>query len=396
MFTYAPNASYAGTDIQNCGQDSSFAGEKTAQGNQDSNNIGDFFYEPPNGFLSLCTSNLTDASIVPSNYFNSVLYTGNNTARSITGVGFQPDFVWNKTRSANQNHFLYDAVRGASKDLRINQTGTEGTSDAVTAFGADGFSVGSGNDGNENNITYVNWNWKANGSGSSNTDGSINSTATSASVDGGFSIVTYTGNATEGATVGHGLSKAPEVIMLKKRSGGSGWYMYHSALGATKNIEIQVTSGAATTANIWNDTAPTADVFSLGNNAAVNGTGATFVAYCFHSVDGYSKVGSYTGNGNADGTFVYTGFRPSWIMIKRTDSTDAWHMVDNKRAGYNDANAGFETNDSVAEDTSVGDRIDIVSNGFKMRNSWTRINASSGDYIYLAFAETPFKNSNAR
>ena len=155
----------------------------------------------------------------------------------------------------------------------------------------------------------------------SNTDGSINSTATSAEVTAGFSIVTYTGNATEGATVGHGLSKAPDVIMLKKRSGTSGWYMYHSALGATKNIEMQVNSAASTTSNIWNDTAPTADVFSLGNNAAVNGNNATFVTYHFHSVDGYSKFGHYTGNGNAAGPFVHLGFRPMFVLCKDTDAS---------------------------------------------------------------------------
>jgi len=377
----------------NFGQDSSFAGGKTAQGNQDGNSIGDFYYTPPTNYLALCTSNLPDASIVPSEYFNTVLYTGNNTARSITGVGFQPDFVWNKTRSANQNHFLYDAVRGASKDLRINQTGTEGTSDAVTAFGADGFSVGSGNDGNENTETYVNWNWKANGTGSSNTDGSINSTATSASVDAGFSIVTYTGNATEGATVGHGLSKAPEVIMLKKRSGSSGWYMYHSALGATKNIEIQVNSAAATTSNIWNDTEPTADVFSLGNNAAVNGTSATFVAYCFHSVDGYSKFGSYTGNANADGTFVYTGFKPAFVMIKRTDGAKNWSMYDNKRDSINPNTKQLYANKSNVEyDDATYTAMDFVSNGFKWRTDNTGENV--GSYIFLAFASVPFKYSN--
>jgi len=377
----------------NFGQDSSFAGGKTAQGNQDGNSIGDFYYTPPTNYLALCTSNLPDASIVPSEYFNTVLYTGNATARSITGVGFQPDFVWNKTRSANQNHFLYDAVRGASKDLRINQTGTEGTSDAVTAFGADGFSVGSGNDGNENTETYVNWNWKANGTGSSNTDGSINSTATSASVDAGFSIVTYTGNATEGATVGHGLSKAPEVIMLKKRSGSSGWYMYHSALGATKNIEIQVNSAAATTSNIWNDTEPTADVFSLGNNAAVNGTSATFVAYCFHSVDGYSKFGSYTGNANADGTFVYTGFKPAFVMIKRTDGAKNWSMYDNKRDSINPNTKQLYANKSNVEyDDATYTAMDFVSNGFKWRTDNTGENV--GSYIFLAFASVPFKYSN--
>ena len=385
----------------NFGQDSSFAGEKTAQGNQDGNSIGDFYYTPPTNYLALCTSNLPDASIVPSEYFNTVLYTGNDADNRSISVGFQPDFVWLKIRTQARNHYLYDAVRGADKQLLTNATNAEQTTaDRMQAFESNGFQLGTSSEINDSGETFVSWSWKANGSGSSNTDGSINTTGTSASVAAGFSIVTYTGNATEGATVGHGLSKAPEVIMLKKRSGSSGWYMYHSALGATKNIEIQVNSGAATTANIWNDTEPTADVFSLGNNAAVNGTSATFVAYCFHSVDGYSKFGSYTGNGDADGTFIYTGFRPAWVLIKWTSSNgESWQVFDSKRDNHNLQHHRLKPDSDAVEATNINassENIDSVSNGFKLRGYSNGINQSGGSYIYMAFAETPFKNSNGR
>ena len=338
----------------NCGQDSSFAGTVTAQGNQDGNDIGDFYYTPPTGFLALCTSNLPDVAVVPSEHFNAVLYTGNATARSITGVGFQPDFVWNKTRSASQNHFLYDAVRGASKDLRSNQTNAEGTSDAVTAFGADGFSVGSGNDGNENNQTYVNWNWKANGSGSSNTNGSINSTV-SANVDAGFSIVSWTKEGSSGTkTVGHGLSKAPEIIFFKEVDDPSNWSTYVGVGGSTTRGLLYLNLTAAQTtndANQWSDTAPTASLFTYNQSYSFGGNNtAEMIGYAFHSVDGYSKVGSYTGNGNADGTFVYTGFRPAWVMWKKTNASGTmWQIMDTARNTFNVMDKYLQANSANAE-----------------------------------------------
>ena len=248
--------------------------------------------------------------------------------------------------------------------------------------------------------TYVAWNWKANGSGSANTAGSINSTV-SVNTDAGFSIINWTKEGSSGTkTVGHGLSKAPEIIIFKEVDDPSHWSTYTGVTGSpTRGLLYLNLTAAQTTndANQWSDTAPTSTVFTYNQQYTFgNNNDKEMIGYAFHSVDGYSKMGSYTGNGNADGTFVYTGFRPAWIMIKRTDSTDSWHMVDNKRVGYNAANAAFEANDSVAEDTSVGDRIDFVSNGFKTRHSWTRINTSSGEYLYIAFAESPFKYSNAR
>jgi len=388
--------------VMNFGQDSSFTGIKTSgsAAASDGNGYGDFYYSPPSDFLALCTSNLDTPAVTPSEHFNTVLYTGNATPRSITGVGFQPDFVWNKTRSASQNHFLYDAVRGASKDLRSNQSGAEGTSDAVTAFGSDGFSVGSGNDGNENTETYVNWNWKANGSGSANTNGDMAETVTvSANADAGFSIVTYTGDGSA-ATVGHGLSKAPEMIIVKNRTSGNGWRVYHSGNSAAPETDYLVLDSSAATsddAENWNDTAPTEDIFTIGDGANVNTDDDEYVAYCFHSVDGFSKMGSYEGNGNVDGTFVYTGFRVAWLMVKSSEGSAHWEILDNTRDVDNPAHRSLKANSNDAEDTTnTRNDVDFLSNGFKFREDESNIMNGSEEYIYLAFAKTPFKYSNAR
>jgi hypothetical protein len=387
--------------IANFGQDSSFAGNKTAQGNQDGNDIGDFYYTPPTGFLALCTKNLPDVAVTPSEHFNTVLYTGNASTNAIT-VGFEPSLVWTKNREDTYFHTLYDAVRGTgnTKAIHSNDAAAEGTHSAhnnLVSFDTNGFTLGatsSTNVPNYDDHIYVAWNWKANGSGSANTTGSINSTV-SANTDAGFSIVSYTGNSSN-STVGHGLSKTPEFVLVKKRSNSGSWMVYDKTNGATKTYTLNTTEVAYTNSNVWNNTAPTSSVFTVGENAVVNANSETFIAYCFHSVDGYSKVGSYTGNGNADGTFVYTGFRPAFVMVKRTDSADSWVMLDNERVGYNGGNNVLEANDSAAEDSSVADRVDILSNGFKLRNSWSKINASSGNYIFISFAENPFKNSNAR
>ena len=380
----------------NFGADGTFAGAQTSGGQSDDNGYGDFKYDVPAGFLSICTKNLPEPAVKPQEHFNTVLYTGNATARSITGVGFQPDFVWNKTRSANQNNFLYDAVRGASKDLRSNQVGTEGTSDAVTAFNADGFSVGSGNDGNENNTTYVNWNWKANGSGSANTDGSINSTV-SANTDAGFSIVAYTGNTTAGATVGHGLSKAPEVIITKSRAGTTGWLFGHESTTWEKYLVLNTTAAKSDQTSIWNDTAPDASVFTLGSDTFGNSAN-TRIAYCWHSVEGFSSIGKYNGNGSADGPFVYTGFRPAWIMYKSEDDADVWTIVDNKRDPFNsESQKQLRPDDSATETARTGGVHDIqfCSNGFKVSHAGdAAINNNGSDFIYMAFAETPLKYAN--
>jgi len=397
--------SHAGKFAVNFGQDSSFAGNKTAQGNQDSNDIGDFYYTPPTGFLALCTSNLPEPAVTPSEHFNTVLWTGNGSTQSIpngstspTSIAFQPDFTWIKSRSIVDSHHLFDSVRGAGYRLRSDNSEAENYSGTayLTAFNSDGFALG-GDDGvNKNTATYAAWNWKANGSGSSNTTGSINTTATSANVDAGFSIVAYEATGSAG-TVGHGLSKAPEMIIVKHRDqAGTSWTTYYG--DNTDYLRLNSTVATIDAVEAWNDTSPSATLFSVGANGgdSNNTSGGSTIAYCFHSVDGYSKVGSYTGNGNADGTFVYTGFRPAFVMIKRTDSANSWHIIDTQRDTDNIAQYPLLADTSGAESSYAGSYYDVLSNGFKMRNTYADHNADGGTYIYLAFAETPFKYSNAR
>jgi hypothetical protein len=331
----------------------------------------------------------------PTDYFNIVLYTGNATARSITGVGFQPDWLWIKKRSESGNHRLVDSIRGATKELLSDATDAEATtSGQVTSFDSDGFSLGTSNSTNKNTITFVAWNWLAGGSASSNTDGSITSTV-SANTTAGFSIVSYTGNATTGATIGHGLSATPKMIIVKNRtdSSSSDWVVYNENLGNTKAVYLNLTDGSGTV-GAWNSTSPTSSVFTVNNANALNGSGDSLIAYCFAEKKGYSKFGSYTGNGNADGTFVYLGFKPAWIMIKKTSSSTGrgWYIWDNKRIGYNVKNYNLEANATDAEDTT--ERIDLLSNGFKWRSSNLIVNESGINYIFMAFAESPFVNSN--
>ena len=405
-FYFAANTGSGASDIVlNFGQDSSFAGNKTAQGNQDGNGIGDFFYAPPSGFLALCTANLPDVDVIPSEHFNTVTYSGNgypdSGTQSITTVGFQPDFTWIKNRPrSGYNHFLFDSVRGATKVLRSNVTNTEGTeSTALTTWLSNGFSLGANNEVNHASDSHVAWNWKANGSGSSNTNGSITSTV-SANTDAGFSIVSYTGNATSGATVGHGLSSAPEMVIVKCTSFDRPWVIYNENTDATNPEDYRLsfdTTARNDDLTVWNDTKPTPYVFTLGNATWTNKDTKDFIAYCFHSVDGYSKVGSYTGNGSADGTFVFTGFRPAYVLIRKT-AGDNWNCYDNARSS-----TGNPFNETIYLDTSgaegaddTGHNVDFLSNGFKLRATNTQENGSGSTYIFLAFAETPFKYANAR
>ncbi len=392
--------------VLNAGQDSSFAGNKTAQGNQDGNDIGDFYYTPPTGFLALCTKNLPDATVTPSEHFNTVLYTGNGGTNVITGVGFQSDWTWIKQRSNADSNVVFDAVRGVHKRLVTDSSAAEADWTSVDkgldVFSSDGFTVKDDSSGNysvnKNSGTFVAWNWKANGSGSSNTDGSITSTV-SANVDAGFSIVSWTGSGSAG-TIGHGLNSTPEMIITFARSNGDSHRTYHSGLTDptedylkldTTDAEID---GSFTT---WNSTAPTSSVFSVWYDNSNNGSGRTYVGYCFHSVDGYSKVGSYTGNGNADGTFVYTGFRPAFVMMKDTVNANSWVIIDSERDTYNQSLKRLYADSSEAEYTATDDTIiDIVSNGFKHRYAGGNANQSNDTVIYIAFAETPFKYSNAR
>ena len=493
--------------IFNFGQDSSFAGHKTAQGNQDSGGIGDFYYTPPTGFKALCTKNLPDVDVVPSEHFNTVLYSGNGSTNAIS-VGFKPDFVWGKDRVGTDHHHLFDILRGTNQRLISNATSAENTeSNCLNSFDTNGFTLGNNPGLNANGEAHVAWNWKAatqltktytvkvvsdsgnkyrfddfgssavvlelseggtytfdqsdssnsghplrfsstsngsHGGGSeyttgvttngtpgnsgaytkivvpasaptlyyyctahsgmggqantpttnsfSNFSGNIQSNV-SANVDAGFSIVSYTGTGSD-ATVGHGLSKRVEFVAVKTRSHTGDWLVYYGDV--TDFLKLNETNATEDLKAAWNDWEGGASTttFSLGNNTDVNASGRTYIAYCFHSVDGYSKVGSYTGNGNADGTFVYTGFKPMMVISKYLGTED-WNIIDTKRSPHNLMEDLLKPNSNAAEiDTQID--IDFLSNGFKPRIASGFLNGNGHTITYIAFAETPFKYSNAR
>mgnify|MGYP003647873225 CR=1 FL=1 len=332
----------------------------------------------------------------PSDYFNTKLYTGNgSTGHAITGVGFQPDWVWIKSRdSGSDNHNAFDVVRGASKGLQPNDTDAEYTASSVhESFNTDGFTLGDNGQVNGSSESFVSWNWKAGGSASTNTSGSTN-TSVSVNTDAGFSIVTYPGNSTSGATFGHGLGVKPSMIITKARTRLSMWNVYHKGLtNYTKGIYLNATD-AEFAGGAFEAGEPNANTFTLTNGTHVNGSGETYVAYCFAEKKGYSKFGSYTGNGNADGTFVYTGFKPAFVMQKSTTTTYGWQIYDNKRGGFNPENDELVANlDSAETDGSGNGFPDFYSNGFKLRNTDINKNASGVTYIYMAFAENPFVTS---
>jgi hypothetical protein len=325
--------------------------------------------------------------------FNPVLYTGTSATQSITGVGFQPDFVWLKARSGAFQHGQFDAVRGATKGLVSNTTDAETTFSAVTSFNSNGFT--NGTDYNNSGTTYVSWNWKANGAGSSNTAGSITSTV-SANTTAGFSVVTYTGTGAN-ATIGHGLGAVPKMIIVKDRTSALNWRVYHVSTGNDGGMFLNTTGAYASNSGMWNSTTPTSTVFTVGTDQGTNFSTDSFVAYCFAEVAGYSAFGSYTGNGSTDGPFIYTGFKPAFVVVKRTNTTGDWPMVDSTRDPYNVAQYGLYANSSISEASfgSPTPMYDFNSNGFKIRNTFANTNASGGTYIYMAFASNPFKYANA-
>jgi len=337
-----------------------------------------------------------------SDNFNTVLYTGDDTntsyTRDITGVGFDPDFVWIKDRdNSGFEHALFDSVRGAgaSKILSSDSTGAEGwtTAAPMSAFITDGFSVQPRSPWNANNLVnkngedFVAWNWKAGGAAVSNTDGTVTSQV-SANTAAGFSIVKYTGNGNN-STIGHGLSVAPDLIITKGIDsvvGNTNWLVYNSISGATGRMFLNLSLGFTIGSTAYNDTEPTSSVFTIGTTGDINGNGAAYIAYCFHSVAGYSKIGSYTGNGSATGPIVTLGFEPAFVMIKRTDATANWRILDNKRSTTNPINKELYPPLSNAEGTFSA--LDFLSNGFQIINTDSSYNASGGTYIYMAFAAT--------
>ena len=357
-----------------------------------------FTYTPPQGYLPLSTDALP-ATVTPSDYFNTVLYTGNNGTQSISTVGFDPSFVWIKARNTSaMGHILTDEVRGTGKALISNATNAEDTNHEfgyLSSFDSNGFTVTAGSTNadrvNNSSYNYVAWCWKAGGAPVSNTDGSITSQV-SANTDAGFSIVSYTGTGSDGS-VGHGLSQTPEFFILKNRDDTSDWYTYTTIVDGSMDYFFLNTTAAKGDSGL---TAPTSSLIYVGGSQAGNSTsGEDQIIYAFHSVEGFSKFGSYTGNGSTDGPFVYTGFRPAFILVKRTDSTSEWGIHDNKRDPDNVISTVLFAHGSDAEVGSLA-LYDFTSNGFKIRSSNSNRNASGGTYIYMAFAETPLKTTRAR
>ena len=433
-------ASYSGSSYlhMNAGQDDTFNGSVTAAGNADGNGYGAFKYPPPSGYLALCSANMSISSDIdpagdagatdnPTKQFGIVTYTGSSTsAQTITGLGFKPDLVWAKMRNSSQRNFLTDTNRGIAKHLFSDATSAEETDSSMgntnpiyTAFNDDGFVFGtSGSGPNDSGRTYVAWCWKAGGAptadnsagagatptaGSVKIDGSnlgsalagsIPATRISANTKGGFSIITYTGTGSN-ATIAHGLSAKPDFFTIKNRDGGTGmaWATYHSALGATKYLEIDAGDGAYSGSTRFNDTEPTTSTIGIGTISHVNSSGSDYVCYAWHSVEGSSKFGSYEGNANANGPFIYTGFRPRLIFIKKSSASNDWVVTDTARNTHNPASKVLRWEDTAAE-TSSNREIDILSNGFKLRTTNDVYNGSGGTYIYGAWGDVPFRYNN--
>jgi len=333
----------------------------------------------------------------PSAYFQTKIYTGTGSSQAYTFDGnsdMQPDFLWFKQRSEEREHRLYDSVRGVTKYLEAHQDGAESTDSGatgLTALGSDGFTVVSANGVNAGSSrTYVAWGWKAGGSASTNENGSITSSV-SANQDVGFSIVSYTGNATDDATVGHGLSSAPQMVITKSRGDAGAWQVLTNITSDYSEgdyIALNTTDAVGNSANV--SFVPTSTTWQMKSGQAGN-TSSTKIAYCFHSVQGYSKFGNYTGNGNVNGTFVYTGFKPAWVIVKKTSATNNWVMMDNKRDPFNMMTEYLLANDNTAEGTGLN--FDFLSNGFKLKSASGGTNTSGATYIYMAFAENPLVTS---
>jgi len=412
-FTMPSGSSSTQGITYNFGQDGTFAGKFTAQGNADDTGYGNFKYDVPAGFLALCSGNLPVADAIdpaqtddnyPQKLFSPILYTGNGGTNNITGLGFKPDWLFIKIRNTASNAVTVDSTRGTNKVLFPTNTDAEQTSANVTAFGTDGFSLAGGlasydPNFNGNSNTYVAWAWRANGGTTSTNDsGSVDSTV-QADPSGAFSIVTWAGSG-GAATIGHGLSGAPSFMVAKSRTSSAtveDWVAFHKnmnngAFPANESRMYWNSTGGYSTGALWQTDNNSATVFGVTSN--ISNSSKNYVAYCFTDVEGYIKAGSYVGNANADGTFVYTGFKPAWIMIKKTNSTSNWNIFDTTRDPFNYTSKHLTTDSHAQEYNGVAYSLDILSNGFKLRATWTSIN--NGNFIYLAFAENPFKYATAR
>ena len=360
-----------------------------------------FAYTAPSGFKSLNTHNLPTLAVAKSNtVFDTVLYTGDGAAsKSITGLAFQPDLVWIKSRSnASGFHVISDSVRGAGNWLTSNATNVEaGPGQLITAFNADGFSLNltPNNTVNESGGTYVVWAWDAGTTTVVNTAGSISANVR-VNASAGISIATFATLAGGSGTFGHGLGVAPKFIIQKSRTGAQDWYVYHASLSASAYMLLNSSAASVSSTAVWGGTTPSSAIVTLGSGWTNNNHG-NVVAYCFAEVSGFSSFGTYTGNGSADGPFIYTGFRPAMIIAKQTNTSGQnWYILDSGRSPSNVLNRRLYPNLTNSEDTDGNINCDLLSNGFKIRDAYTGWNASGGTYIYAAFAESPFKNARAR
>ena len=392
-----------GTWVCNYGQDSSFAGNKTRQSNADADGIGNFYYSEGSNHNAICSKNGPKFMNVtidkPSDDFNTLLYTGTGSNITLSGLDFQADWVWAKRRDSTAGHKTADVVRGfgaSGKVLSQESTSAEGTQDLVESFTSDGYVVGTdSSDFNTSGGTYVTWNWLAANGTSSNSDGAITSTV-SANTTAGFSAVGYTGTGNSNNTVGHGLTQALDLLIIKNRDRTAGWKIGSSSFSGW-NYAMGFDNGAeSVNTNPFNSTAPTSSVFTIANGsyADTNQSGEDFIAYCFHEVPSYSRIGNYKANGNSSTSiYINTVFKPAFMIIKRRDGTGDWMMYDNKRGPFNPNETTLKSNSTSAESTSSGFAVDFLSNGFKIRGTDSNINTNNGNYLFMAFAENPFVTS---
>ena len=384
----------SGNFIMNFGQDSSFAGAKTAQGNKDAKGIGDFYYSVPSGAVALCIKNLppsTPSVVRPQKYFDTILYTGDgSSSNKVTGLEFKPDMVWIKGRSGSDSHVLQDVVRG-NFILYPDSNAVDGATGGgwIKSFNPDGFTTDVNGPINTNSTTYVAWCWKAGGTAVSNDDGSITSSV-SVNQTSGLSIITYTGTGSA-ATIGHGLGKAPKLIWVKNRTTQQDWFvnngMILNDLGKYYKLNSSGSSNASDT-NVFPNTAPTSTVFSVGTDNAVNGSSDNYVAYVWSEIPGFSQFGYWTGSGTSKGPYIHTGFTPKLIIYRKESDTN-WHMLDTERDSLNPNTAGLDPNLPNAEADDSNLAIDFLSDGFKLRTTHSTANGSGTKYIYYTWAARP-------